>query len=59
MNIVIENGRIIDPKNGVDRSTSLFVADGKVAALGDAPAGFVAEHTIDATGCVVCPSPAA
>lgn len=55
MNIVIENGRIIDPKNGVDRSTSLFVADGKVAALGDAPAGFVAAHTIDATGCVVCP----
>jgi dihydroorotase len=55
MNIEIKNGRVIDPKNGVDRNTSLFIADGKIAALGDAPAGFAAEQTIDATGCVVCP----
>jgi len=55
MNIVIQNGRVIDPKNGVDRSTTLYIADGKVAGLGDAPAGFVAEQTIDATDCVVCP----
>jgi dihydroorotase len=55
MNIVIENGRVIDPKNAVDRNASLFIANGKVAGLGEAPAGFVAEQTIDATGCVVCP----
>ena len=55
MNIVIQNGRVIDPKNGVDRSTSLFIADGKVAGLNEAPAGFVADKTIDAAGCVVCP----
>jgi len=55
MNIVIQNGRVIDPKNGVDRSMSLYIADGKVAGLGEAPAGFVAEQTIDAAGCVVCP----
>ena len=55
MNIEIKNGRVIDPKNGVNRNTSLFIADGKIAALDDAPAGFVAEQTIDATGCVVCP----
>ena len=55
MNIAIQNGRVIDPKNGVDRSTTLYIADGKVAGLGDAPAGFVAEQTIDATDCVVCP----
>lgn len=55
MNIVIENGRVIDPKNGVDRSTSLFVANGKIAGFGEAPAGFVVEQTIDASGCVVCP----
>jgi dihydroorotase len=53
MNIVIENGRVICPKNGIDRSISLYIADGKVAGLGEAPAGFVAEQTIDATGCVV------
>lgn len=55
MNIEIRNGRVIDPKNGVDRNTSLFIADGEVAGLGEAPAGFVADETIDATGCVVCP----
>jgi len=55
MNIEIKNGRVIDPKNGVDRSMSLYIADGKVAGLGEAPARFVAEQTIDATGCVVCP----
>lgn len=55
MNIVIENGRVIDPKNAVDRNASLFIADGKVVAIGEAPAGFVAAQVIDATGCVVCP----
>lgn len=55
MNILIENGRVIDPKNGVDRSTALYIVDGKIAGLGEAPAGFTAEQTIDATGCVVCP----
>lgn len=55
MNIEITNGRVICPKNGIDRSISLYIADGKVAGLGEAPAGFVAGQTIDATGCVVSP----
>lgn len=55
MNIVIENGRVIDPKNGVDRSAALYIANGKVAGFGQAPAGFSADQTIDAAGCVVCP----
>lgn len=55
MNIEIKNGRVIDPKNGVDRNISLFIADGKVAGLGETPAGFKAEQSIDASACVVCP----
>ncbi len=55
MNTVILNGRVIDPKNGVDRQASLYLAAGKIAAIGDAPAGFVAEKSIDAAGCIVCP----
>ncbi|HXE38281.1 MAG TPA: dihydroorotase, partial [Azonexus sp.] len=55
MQIEIKNGRVIDPKNGVDRSTSLFIADGRVAGLDQAPDGFAAERTIDAAGCIVCP----
>ena len=56
MNIEIKNGRVIDPLNGVDRSgASLYIADGKVAAVGAAPSGFVVEESIDAAGCIVCP----
>ncbi|MDP2879988.1 MAG: dihydroorotase [Azonexus sp.] len=56
MKIEIKNGRIIDPKNRVDRSNaSLYIADGKIAAIGDAPAGFVADQIIDAAGSVVSP----
>jgi len=55
MKIEIRNGRVIDPQNGIDRSTSLFIADGRVAGLDQAPAGFSAERTIDAAGCIVCP----
>ncbi len=55
MNIEIKNGRLIDPKNQVDCSTSLFIADGKIAGIGEAPAGFIAGKTVDATDCIVCP----
>jgi len=55
MNTVILNGRVIDPKNGVDRLASLYIAAGKIAAVGDAPAGFVVDKSIDASGCIVCP----
>ena len=55
MKIEIRNGRIVDPRHAVDRKASLFIAEGKVAALGDAPAGWRAERAIDATGLIVCP----
>jgi len=55
MKIEITNGRIVDPRHAVDREGSLFLADGKVAALGEAPSGWRADRTIDARGLVVCP----
>ena len=56
MNILIENGRVIDPGHALDReNTSLYIMAGRIAAIGDAPAGFVADEVIDASGCVVCP----
>jgi dihydroorotase len=55
MRLEISGGRIVDPKHGVDRLASLYVADGRVAALDAAPDGFVADRRIDATGLVVCP----
>jgi dihydroorotase len=55
MKLHIKNGRLIDPANGIDATQDLFIADGKVAAVGRAPAGFTADSTIDATGLVVAP----
>ncbi len=55
MNIQIKNGRLIDPKNQLDAKLDVFIADGKVAAVGNPPAGFVADKIIDATGLVVVP----
>jgi dihydroorotase len=56
MRIHIKNGRVIDPASGVDRPADVFIADGLIVSHGGAaPAGFTAEGTIDATGCVVCP----
>jgi dihydroorotase len=55
MKLHIKNGRLIDPANGIDAIQDLFIADGKVAAVGSAPAGFAADSTIDATGLVVAP----
>jgi len=59
MKIHIKNGRLIDPKNGIDAVCDLFVSAGKVVGVGSAPEGFSTNHssvkTIDATGLIVCP----
>jgi dihydroorotase len=56
MSLVIENGRLVDPANGIDTKKDLFIdSKGFVAGIGDKPRGFKATRTIDATGKVVCP----
>src|SRR5689334_18378738 len=55
MKIEVKNGRLIDPAQGIDRVTSLFIAAGKVAAIGAPPPGWHAHRAIDARGLVVCP----
>jgi dihydroorotase len=55
MKIHIKNGRLIDPKNNIDAQQDVFIAAGKVAAVGAMPEGFNANRVIDATGLVVCP----
>jgi dihydroorotase len=53
--IEIRNGRVIDPRHGFDRKATLYVAAGKVAAVGEAPGGWHANRVLDAAGLVVCP----
>jgi dihydroorotase len=55
MKLVIKNGRVIDPANGVDSVQDLYIEDGKIAGVGQAPAGFSAGHSFDASGLVVAP----
>jgi len=55
MKIHIKNGRVIDPMNARDEVTDVFVAAGKIVAIGRAPADFHANRTLDASGLVVCP----
>jgi dihydroorotase len=55
MKIHIKNGRIIDPKNGLDQRADLYIAAGKIVSVGQAPAGFHPSRTLDASGCIVCP----
>lgn len=55
MKLVIRHGRLIDPASNHDAVADLYIADGRIAALGDAPAGFVADREIDARGLVVAP----
>ncbi len=53
--LAIRNGQLIDPRNGINETLDLFLADGVVAAIGQAPDGFRADRTIDAGGMVVAP----
>lgn len=55
MKIKISNGRVIDPAHGVDAVQDLYIAAGRVVALGSAPDGFEAQRVIDASGLVVSP----
>ena len=55
MKIQIKNGHLIDPKNGIDAVMDVFIAAGKVVAIGSAPSNFQANRVIDAEGLVVCP----
>ena len=55
MRIAILNGHLIDPRNQIDSHQDLYIADGRVVAVGKAPDGFTAEQTIDANNHIVCP----
>ena len=55
MKIHIQGGTLIDPASGEQTRRDVFIEAGKIAALGDAPAGFQADRTIDANGLMVAP----
>lgn len=46
---------MIDPKNGIDEQADVFVADGRIQAIGQPPSGFKPAQVLDASGRIVCP----
>ncbi|ACR27915.1 dihydroorotase [Burkholderia glumae] len=55
MKIHIKGGTLVDPAAGTQQTADVYLAAGKVAAIGAAPADFHAAKTIDAAGLVVAP----
>ena len=51
--VVINNGRVMDPETGLDACRNVGIKDGKIAAVTDQPISGI--DTIDATGHVVAP----
>ena len=55
MNILIRNGRLLDPASGRDETGDLAIASGRVVAAGTAPREFRADRSFDASGLIVAP----
>lgn len=55
MKLTICGGRLIDPAQQLDEVIDIHIADGRVLALGQAPAGFTPERTLHAEGLIVAP----
>ncbi len=51
----ISGGHLLDPANGIDAPTDLYIADGRIVAVGTAPDGFTADRTLDAGGLHLIP----
>ena len=55
MNILIQNGRVVDPATGFDKKVPVAVAAGRLLAIENIAPDFVPDRTLDATGCIVMP----
>jgi dihydroorotase len=58
MQLLIKNGHVIDPVNGIDAKKDVLIQDSRIFALcepGRLPLGFALDKEVDATGCLVLP----
>src|SRR5262245_52181772 len=55
MDLLIRNGRVIDPANGVDAPGDVLIQAGRVARVGPRLAAQAGTDTVDAEGRVVAP----
>jgi len=55
MNIIVRNGRVIDPASGRDEKADVAIASGRIVSIGRISADFEASRVIDAAGRIVMP----
>ena len=55
MDLLIQNGRILDPSQGIDRIGDILVRDGKVASITDPREAGLHSMAFDVTGMIVSP----
>ena len=55
MKLLIQNGRVIDPASGLDKTADVAVAAGRIVAIGQPPADFTPSRTLNAAGAIVAP----
>lgn len=55
IDLLLKNGHVFDPKNGIDAVMDVAVADGRIARVAPGIAADSARQVIDATGLYVCP----
>ncbi|TAN70618.1 MAG: dihydroorotase [Methylobacter sp.] len=55
MMLRIDQGRIIDPANNIDRIGSVYIEGGKIVSVTEEPVGFKPDTVIDASHQIVCP----
>lgn len=55
MTLAILGARVIDPAGGLNRTADLFIADGRLVGIDQAPGGFQTATRIDAQGLVAAP----
>ena len=60
VNLLIRGGRVVDPSQGIDRYQDVWIADGRIAALGtdfemSAAGDGESPQVLDVSGCIVAP----
>jgi dihydroorotase len=55
MKLLIKGGRVIDPASNRDEIADVAIAAGRIVAIGEMPADFTPNRTVDAHGCIVAP----
>ena len=55
MNILIQNGRVIDPASNFDKKVDIALAGHRVIAIDTIANDFIPDRVIDAGGCIVMP----